>query len=66
MARRTSRVRKDLKAIVYPYLFVLSEGKMIEENPLDFRLMMFHSSSQEVLPSPHSPKKIEASSGLNY
>ena len=59
MSRKARRVRKDLKSIIYPYLFVLSEGKTIDENPLDFRLMMFHTSSQELLPSPHLIKKVK-------
>lgn len=52
MTQKRNKVRKDLKNIIYPYLFVLSEGEEINENPLDFQLMMFHASSQELLPSP--------------
>lgn len=57
MSRKARRVRSDLKAIIYPYLFILSEGKTIEDNPLDFQLMMFHASSKELLPSPQRSRK---------
>ncbi len=58
MARQSKKIRKDLKSIIYPYLFVLSEGKTIEDNPLDFRLLMFYSASQEVLVSPLRSERV--------
>ena len=43
------KYRKDLKLIVHPYLFVLKEGKKIQENYLDYSLLMLLVVSPEVL-----------------
>lgn len=58
MPQKTLRhVRKDLKNIAYPYLFILSEGKTINENPMDYDLTMFLSYARETLPSPTQKRK---------
>lgn len=55
MSDRPIRARKDLRNIVYPFLFILSEGKTINNNPLDFKLTMFHMTSKEQIRSPTMP-----------
>ena len=43
---------KSLKLMVHPYLFVLKEGSDIEENYLDYSLMMLKIGPMERIPSP--------------
>ena len=43
---------KDLHSILNPYLFVLKEGKDIQDNYMDFSLIMLKISPPEVLNSP--------------
>lgn len=47
------RLRKDLRLLAYPYLFVLKEGKGIKTDPMDFSLMMLQVASPEVIKSPN-------------
>lgn len=47
---------KDLQSILHPYLFVLKEGVDIENDYLDYSLLMLHVSSPEVIHSPGSNK----------
>lgn len=47
---------KDLHAILHPYLFVLKEGVDIDNNFLDYSLLMLHVSAPEVIHSPGSNK----------
>ncbi|MEM1282253.1 MAG: hypothetical protein AAGG81_01725 [Chlamydiota bacterium] len=47
---------KDLQSILHPYLFVLKEGVDIENDYLDYSLLMLHVSSTEVIHSPGSSK----------
>jgi hypothetical protein len=51
-----SNSNKDLEAILHPYLFVLKEGGDIENNYLDYSLLMLHVSAPEVIHSPGSNK----------
>lgn len=50
----TFKINKDLKPILYPYMFVLKEGKTIQTNLFDYSLMMFHVGRPETI---HSPRK---------
>lgn len=47
---------KDLQAILHPYLFVLKEGSDIENDFLDYSLLMLHVSAPEIIHSPGSTK----------
>ncbi len=50
-----SKMHRDLKQIIHPYMFVLKEGKGIGQNPLDYSLMMLHVNCLEVLKTPKKP-----------
>jgi len=41
-----------LRSLIYPYTFVLQEGKRIKKNLLDYSLIIMLSESSEVIRSP--------------
>jgi hypothetical protein len=43
---------QDLKHLLYPYTFVLSEGKKIKKNYLDYSLCMLQVGFPETIQSP--------------
>lgn len=49
--------RKSLGAILQPYLFVLKEGKKINENYLDYSLLLLQVAQGEIIPSPSNRNK---------
>lgn len=51
------KINKDLKPILYPYMFVLKEGKTINSDLFDYSLMMFHVGQPEILSSPKRTKR---------
>ena len=48
----SSRIQRDLKQILHPYLFVLKEGKTIGDNLLDYSRIMLHVHCHEVIKTP--------------
>lgn len=38
---------------LHPYLFVLQEGKKIQENFLDYSLLLLQTTNAEIIPSPN-------------
>ncbi len=57
-----SRLNHKLKKMLYPYTFVLKEGKKIEDDFMDYSLLILQMGQQEVLKSPHNykgPTKLE-------
>lgn len=53
----TFKYSKDLKLILHPYLFVLKEGKQIQDDLLDYSLMMLLVSCPETIKSPRTEVK---------
>jgi hypothetical protein len=51
------KYRKDLKLLVHPFLFVLKEGRKIQDNFLDYSLLMLQVVSPEILKSPPDQEK---------
>jgi len=51
------KINKDLKPILYPYMFVLKEGKTIQRDLFDYSLIMFHVGQPEILSSPKRAKR---------
>lgn len=48
-----SRINKELKLILHPYIFVLKEGHNIEDDFLDFSLLILQvGRPPEILKSP--------------
>lgn len=47
-----SRTNKDLKLILHPYVFVLKEGHKINEDFLDYSLLILQVGRPETLKSP--------------
>ncbi len=43
---------QHLRSLVYPYTFVLQEGKRIKKNLLDYSLMIMLSEPSEIIRSP--------------
>ncbi|MGE4574625.1 MULTISPECIES: hypothetical protein [Parachlamydia] len=56
---------KDLKIILHPYIFVLKEGK-IQENMLDYSLMMLQVSCPETIKSPSHERKSPSLQGFEW
>ena len=56
----SSKINKDLKPLLYPYLFVLKEGKTISTDLFDYSLMMFHVGKPETLRSPTPLQKLSS------
>jgi len=54
---------KDLKLILHPYLFVLKEGKEIQDDLLDYTLMMLLVSCPETIKSPSHTAKTPSLTG---
>lgn len=52
-----SHSKKNLKAILHPYIFVLKEGGSIKDNFLDYSLMMLLVTSPETIKSPRKKSK---------
>jgi len=48
----TKNYDQDLKPLLYPYTFVLTEGKEIQTNSLDYSLCMIQVGLAEKIPSP--------------
>lgn len=46
---------KNMKYLIHPYIFVLKEGTDIEQNRLDYNLMMLKITPAEHFPSPAFP-----------
>lgn len=49
-----------LKSLLHPYIFVLKEGRKINNDFLDYSLMMLHINSTETIKSPKSSLKTSA------
>ena len=47
-----SKTNIHLRTMLHPYIFVLKEGKGINDNFFDYSLMMMLINSKEMLPSP--------------
>jgi hypothetical protein len=47
-----SRINKDLKTMLHPYLFVLKEGTKIQEDFLDYSLLILQVGRPEIIKSP--------------
>lgn len=45
-------MKKNLKPILHPYIFVLKEGAQIKENFLDYTLMILQVGKPEIIKSP--------------
>jgi hypothetical protein len=54
MAKKSNQ---DLKPLLYPYTFVLTEGKEIQNNSLDYSLCMVQVGLPEKISSPGTDKK---------
>ncbi|MFI0434722.1 MAG: hypothetical protein ACH350_03205 [Parachlamydiaceae bacterium] len=50
---------KPFEHFLRPYLFVLKEGKEINEDFLDYSLLLFKVGFADVLPSPHNVKSVK-------
>lgn len=61
----TKRPNQDLKPLLYPYTFVLTEGKEIQKNSLDYTLCMVQVGLPEKISSPAAEKKQIPPSDLN-
>lgn len=59
----SERLRKSLKQILHPYMFVLKEGAEFQQDYLDYSLMILHINCLEVFKSP-SPESSEILSSL--
>lgn len=51
------KARKNLKLILYPYLFVLKEGREIKHDFLDYSLLMLQVGCLETIRSPQPSAK---------
>lgn len=51
--------QQDLHDILHPYIFVLKEGFTIEQDLLDYSLLMLKVSNQEVIQSPGSGRVMQ-------
>lgn len=47
---------KSFDHFLHPYVFVLKEGQEIQQNFLDYSLLLLHVGQADILPSPHHPK----------
>jgi hypothetical protein len=47
---------KQANHFLNPYIFILKEGKQIQENYLDYSLLLLKIGQVTVLPSPHRAK----------
>lgn len=54
----STQSKHTLKNILHPYLFVLKEGGKIQNDFLDYSLMMLHINSSETIKSPKQPENI--------
>ena len=54
MKKYQKQNHQDLHDILHPYIFVLKEGSTIDQNLLDYSLLMLKVSNQEVIQSPGS------------
>lgn len=52
-----SRTNIQLRTILHPYIFVLKEGKEINDNFFDYSLMMMLINSNETIRSPAGLRK---------
>jgi hypothetical protein len=50
--------RNTLKTLLHPYIFVLKEGRKINNDYLDYSLMMLHINSTETIKSPKTKLKV--------
>lgn len=48
---------KSIKHLIHPYIFVLKEGSEIEQNRLDYTLVMLKITPAEHFPSPALAKE---------
>lgn len=48
--------RKTFDQLLHPYVFILKEGREIQEDFLDYSLLLLQVGISDVLPSPRSPK----------
>jgi hypothetical protein len=51
---------KPFDHFLHPYIFVLKEGKEINQNFLDYSLLLLQVGQTDVLPSPHHSKQSSA------
>lgn len=47
---------KPFDHFLHPYVFVLKEGKEIDENFLDYSLLLLQVGQADILPSPQNSK----------
>lgn len=47
---------KNFNHLLYPYVFILKEGKEIQEDFLDYSLLLLHVGRMEILSSPGRKK----------
>jgi hypothetical protein len=47
---------KNFNHLLHPYLFVLKEGKEIQQNFLDYSLLLLQVEPRDVIPSPFQSK----------
>ncbi len=48
---------KQFEQFLHPYIFILKEGKEIQEDFLDYSLLLLQVSLADVLPSPRGAQK---------
>jgi hypothetical protein len=53
------RNNKDLKLILHPYIFVLKEGHTIQNDLLDYSLIMLQVNCHEIIKSPKTKESNE-------
>lgn len=51
---------KPFDHFLHPYVFVLKEGQEINQNFLDYSLLLLQVGQADILPSPHNLKSISA------
>lgn len=49
---------KPFDHFLHPYVFVLKEGKEIQQDFLDYSLLLLQVGQADILPSPHKLKSI--------
>ena len=52
--------QKNFDHLLHPYMFVLKEGKKINEDLLDYSLLLLQISETDILRSPKKPSNMKA------
>lgn len=62
----TFKSNQDLKLLIHPYVFILTEGKNLSKNLLDYKLMILQMSCPETIKSPPNVPKLKLMPGKAY